>query len=100
MTDESTQKLLRRTALIQQETGATTRDAASLAACIATGGNHEYSRRYAAGAANLAAKGHTADELARKLQVQIRSKSNQVFGCVPSPDRPDLTVDPDNQIQR
>src|SRR5271165_2082827 len=99
MTEESTQLLLRRTALIQEETGATTRDAASLAACIATGGNHAYARRYAEAAAHLAATGHTADELARKVQTQIRSKSNAGFRRDHGLGRSGLTVDPDNQIQ-
>ena len=99
MTEESTRKLLRRTTLIQKETGAITRDAASLAACIATGGDHAYSRRYAEAAAHLAATGHTADALARNLQEQNRSQSNPGFRRVHGPVRSDLTVDPDNQIQ-
>ena len=99
MKEESIQLLLRRTALIQKGTGATTRDAASLAACIATGGNHEYSRRYAEAAAHLAATGHTADELARKLQAQIRSRSNPGFRRDQGLGRPGPTVDPDDHIQ-
>ena len=99
MTEESTQLLIRRTAIIQEETGATTRDAASLAACIATGGNHDYSRRYAKAAAHLAATGHTADELARKLQTQIRPESNPGIRRDHGLRRSDLKVDPDNQIQ-
>ena len=97
MTEESLKRLARRTALIQKETGATTRDAASLAACIATGGDHEYARRFAGAVAALAAKGHTADQLPGRLQ--IRSKSNEGFQRDHSPDRPDLTTDPDRQIE-
>jgi hypothetical protein len=97
MTEESLQRLARRTALIQEETGATTRDAASLAACIATGGDHEYARRFAGAVTALASKGHTADQLAGRLQT--RSKSNQGFRREHSLDRSDLTADPDRQIE-
>jgi hypothetical protein len=97
MTKESIQRLARKTALIQEETGAITRDAASLAACIATGGDHEYARRFAGAVTTLASKGHTADQLAGRLQT--RSKSNHGFQPDHSPDRLDLTVDPNRQIE-
>jgi hypothetical protein len=97
MTEESLQRLARRTALIQEETGATTRDAASLAACIATGGDNEYARQFAGAVAALASKGHTADQLPGRLE--IRSKSNEGFERDHSPDRWDLTADLDRQIE-
>ena len=95
LTEHSTEPLLRRTALIQQHTGALTRDAASLSAFIATGGNAEYSRRFGAAAASLAETGHTPDHLAQKLETKIRSRGNAGLQRDHIQGRPDVTLDPE-----
>lgn len=100
LTEQSTVRLLRRTALIQQLTGALTRDAASLSACIATAGNSGYSRQFGAGAAALSEKGHTADQLAQKLETRIRSRDNQGFQRDRIQGRPDMRLDPDCEMPR
>lgn len=98
LTEESTERLLRRTALIQAHTGALTRDAASLAAFIATGGNSEYSRRFGAATASLAATGHTPDQLAHKLETRLHSRATSDFQRDRTPGRPDITLDLNREI--
>jgi hypothetical protein len=96
LTQQSTGRLLRRTALIQLHTGTPTRDAASLSAFIATGGNSEYSRRFGAGAARLAETGYTLDQLAQKLETRLQSRG--ASSLQREHNRPDLTLDPDREM--
>jgi hypothetical protein len=100
LTAQSTERLLRRTALIQQHTGALTRDAAALSAFIATGGNADYSRAFGVGAAALAEKGHTPDQLAQKLETRIRARDTQGLQRDRTQGRPDITLDRDRDMPR
>jgi hypothetical protein len=93
LTDQSTEKLFRRTSLIQFDTGALTRDAASLSAFIATGGNSDYSRRFGAAAAALAEKGHTPDQLAQRLETMGRSRGAPGLQRDHARDHPEIALD-------
>jgi hypothetical protein len=98
LTKESTERLLRRTALIQLHTGALTRDAASLSASIATGGDSDYSRRFGAAAAALAQTGHTPDQLAQKLETRLRSRGAPALQRDYTQSHPDIKLDPNREM--
>lgn len=84
--------------MIQLHTGALTRDAASLSAFIATGGNSEYSRRFGAGAAALAETGQTPDQLAQKLQTRLQSRGAPGLQREHTQSRPDIPLDPNREM--
>jgi hypothetical protein len=84
--------------LIQHHTGALTRDAASLSAFVANGGNSEYSRRFGAAAAALAETGQTPDQLTQKLQTRPQSRGAPGIQRDHTQGRPDLTLDPDREM--
>jgi hypothetical protein len=99
LTEESTEKILRRAAIIQAHLGAPTRDATSVSAFLATGGNGEYARRFSVAADALATRGHSPDEISRRLAARIESKSKHAFRRDHRADRSDLTVDPNREVQ-
>jgi hypothetical protein len=98
LTEQSMERLLRRTALIQRHTGALARDAASLSAFMATGGDPEYSRRFGETVALWGKTEHTPERLAQRIEARVRSRGTPGPQRDHTSGRPDITVDPNREL--
>jgi hypothetical protein len=98
LAEPSTERLLRRTALIQRHTGALARDAASLSAFMGTGGDTDYSRRFGEAVALWGKTEHTPERLAQRIEARIRSKGAPGLQHDHTPGRPDVTLDPNREM--
>jgi hypothetical protein len=94
LTEQSTERLLRRTALIQSHTGALARDAASLSAFMATGGDSEYSRRFGEAVALWGKTEHTPQRLAQRIEAKVRSRATPGLRRDQTPGRADIALRP------